>query len=984
MNKLLALKSGLACLVSLLLVCLCALPAVAGEWVLEGYYWSGSSEWASVARRRHPSGENYYFTDRNKNVARNRLQRDYGPSVPASAFVSTDSSDIQVAEGATKSNSFNTTTASVGSSVYTVFVWRRNSQTYYDVEKGEWITIPDSADNPPSHIYVREVGQVWASAGTYDSSGYSSASSPLWQGSYEITGTAMGESLGERYRPERFPNTSWLYKDGRKTQVRKIAVSNDRAVVPSQSFSGEIQLLAYEENEIYPKTSAYVGFSYDADPLNFSLNASGFTAANRKQTEPNTEEIDAMVELRWLSPDNLETGENGEDKIVPSRNQARAWWKDYLGGEEIDDGAPIPYFAGQATFSVTATGKDGRTPIFDSQTYTWTPEDNTDPFDPDGNGTPGFVESSPSQRSYVWNFGSANDDEGSFPQTSTVSVELKSGNPDDDAESLTETKTINWYSVWSPTETGLQKNVVTPQFEWLTLPDGSPINAVSVKAGDTILCFVQGDPGFSTDDGRVEKIRPVPFDNQVPGPGERIEPRVVGRVTPVGNDNNILNFESTPQVNPDDDPNAPGYEDIQKAREVAAANQQAYQTGKSLTKTAIELQLEVYKAMAFGPAEGVAIEQAIKGVVAIGQFAEASRALKAITPVLEEGAEASRLASKTLRAAERDAAVGAKGASRMEKVAVDVERQGAKSSQLAKDSKGITTNGETYNARALEKLKREGCFVAGTLVWMGDGTLKPIEQVKVGALVLSKNEKTGEVTTKNVSHVSVRADIWTRKLTFDNGAVLETTDEHPLYVDGRGFVKAKEVGIGNSIVTRAGPSAKVVAVQADVRRATVYNFTVDALHTYFVGQDAWWVHNAGNCTWDLAVNDVQNASTKLKGSTNGLGPNHPDYNPYVVPSAEEAVRDAMRIAGSPNLKFVDEGLRNAEFKVRTPIDQYGKFWQIRYLRDAREVGPDELAHINVEKINAATGAVMENNHINWRGRDTGSFDIEGFFKAIAD
>ena len=130
---------------------------------------------------------------------------------------------------------------------------------------------------------------------------------------------------------------------------------------------------------------------------------------------------------------------------------------------------------------------------------------------------------------------------------------------------------------------------------------------------------------------------------------------------------------------------------------------------------------------------------------------------------------------------------------------------------------------------------------------MSDGTTKPIEQVKVGDTVLSKNEKTGEIAPKRVSHVSVRAAIWTRKLTFDGGVVLETTDEHPLYIEGSGFAKAKEVGIGSSIVTRAGPSAKVVAVEADVRQATVYNFTVDEFHTYFVGDAALWVHNADTC-----------------------------------------------------------------------------------------------------------------------------------------
>ena len=148
---------------------------------------------------------------------------------------------------------------------------------------------------------------------------------------------------------------------------------------------------------------------------------------------------------------------------------------------------------------------------------------------------------------------------------------------------------------------------------------------------------------------------------------------------------------------------------------------------------------------------------------------------------------------------------------------------------------------------ALRVLAALVCLVAGTLVWMGDSTTKPIEQVKGGDMVLSKNDQTGEIAPKKVTDVSVRADIWMRKLSFDNGAVLETTDEHPLYIKGSGFVKAKEVGIGSSIVTRAGPAAKVFAVEADVRQATVYNFTVDDFHTYFVGESALWVHNADVC-----------------------------------------------------------------------------------------------------------------------------------------
>ena len=132
---------------------------------------------------------------------------------------------------------------------------------------------------------------------------------------------------------------------------------------------------------------------------------------------------------------------------------------------------------------------------------------------------------------------------------------------------------------------------------------------------------------------------------------------------------------------------------------------------------------------------------------------------------------------------------------------------------------------------------------------MGDGTTKPIEQVKVGDTVLSKNEQTGEIAAKRVTNVSVRADIWTRKLSFEGGAVLETTDEHPLYVGGRGFVKAKEVGIGTSIVTRAGPSVQLVSAVAG-QAQTVYNFEVEDYHTYFVGQGEVWVHNQCGTYWN--------------------------------------------------------------------------------------------------------------------------------------
>jgi len=75
-----------------------------------------------------------------------------------------------------------------------------------------------------------------------------------------------------------------------------------------------------------------------------------------------------------------------------------------------------------------------------------------------------------------------------------------------------------------------------------------------------------------------------------------------------------------------------------------------------------------------------------------------------------------------------------------------------------------------------------------------------------------------------------------------------TTSEHPFAVEGRGFVPAGQLAIGNAIVTRAGPALVVKSrkVQAHKEGVPVYNFAVDGDHTYFVGtaNGGTWVHNA--------------------------------------------------------------------------------------------------------------------------------------------
>jgi len=155
------------------------------------------------------------------------------------------------------------------------------------------------------------------------------------------------------------------------------------------------------------------------------------------------------------------------------------------------------------------------------------------------------------------------------------------------------------------------------------------------------------------------------------------------------------------------------------------------------------------------------------------------------------------------------------------------------------------------------------CFVAGTPILMADGSTKPIEEVKQDDKVLSRDAKTGKTEVKRVEGTTKKQAPATVVLTFENGKKnekIETTKDHPFYVEGKGFVKAGELGIGTSIVTRAGPSIRVLDVKVSKEPKTVYNFSVQDFHTYFVGNAHLWVHNPTCWTSpDPHVADLANA-----------------------------------------------------------------------------------------------------------------------------
>jgi RHS repeat-associated protein len=142
------------------------------------------------------------------------------------------------------------------------------------------------------------------------------------------------------------------------------------------------------------------------------------------------------------------------------------------------------------------------------------------------------------------------------------------------------------------------------------------------------------------------------------------------------------------------------------------------------------------------------------------------------------------------------------------------------------------------------------CFEAGTLVATPSGQTR-IENIRVGDLVLSRDEVTGETAYKPVVALIPGAERQIWEVTVETvdaiGAIrretIGTTDEHPWRLVGGDWSETAELEPGSEIVTADGRRAVVVSAALTERIERTYNFEVEGFHTYFVGESGLWVHN---------------------------------------------------------------------------------------------------------------------------------------------
>jgi len=230
--------------------------------------------------------------------------------------------------------------------------------------------------------------------------------------------------------------------------------------------------------------------------------------------------------------------------------------------------------------------------------------------------------------------------------------------------------------------------------------------------------------------------------------------------------------------------------------------------------------------------------------------------------------------------------------------------------------------GALEDGEAAAECNGGACFVAGTPILLASGETKPIQDVKPGDVVLSRDQSKNDsapVEDAPVSRTFVHYNRDTETVTFADGAKVTCTPQHPFYVHNRGFVSAGELKFGDEVAGSDGTLDAVVSVAKHTGVATVYNFEVAGDHTYFLAActHGLWVHNA--C-------EPQQLRDGRLGHVS-------EEAPYRNQPGLDIERNLPSNGGRPDaLDVANRG--GADWKTAGQVDSARTFWQLAKYYDA--------------------------------------------------
>ncbi|MFI5896996.1 polymorphic toxin-type HINT domain-containing protein [Actinoplanes sp. NPDC051513] len=187
---------------------------------------------------------------------------------------------------------------------------------------------------------------------------------------------------------------------------------------------------------------------------------------------------------------------------------------------------------------------------------------------------------------------------------------------------------------------------------------------------------------------------------------------------------------------------------------------------------------------------------------------------------------------------------------------IPVGGKGSKAAKILNDA--IDAERDIKRSRKAAEKAAAACrnsFPAGTLVLLADGTVKPIEELKVGDKVAATDPETAKSGGREVDATIVTPDDtdFTTVTVDGKHSFIVATDHHPFWSpSAHAWVDARDLKSGMTLRTADGHNLTITATTHFHRLQTAYNLTVRDLHTYYVlaSNTPVLVHNYGGGSSD--------------------------------------------------------------------------------------------------------------------------------------
>ncbi|MHC6626188.1 polymorphic toxin-type HINT domain-containing protein [Streptomyces globosus] len=207
-------------------------------------------------------------------------------------------------------------------------------------------------------------------------------------------------------------------------------------------------------------------------------------------------------------------------------------------------------------------------------------------------------------------------------------------------------------------------------------------------------------------------------------------------------------------------------------------------------------------------------------------------------------------------------------------------------------------------------------FPAATRVLMGDGTYKPIDQVRENDLVMAGGPVTGTVRPQRVTDTFQHDAGRLLSVEVAGTGTVSTTPGHKFYVVGRGWTVAADLRTGDRLQEPDGSVRTVTSLDelpvSGTRR--VYDITVDGLHSFFVRTE-------GDLPRDVLVHNCLNL--RLHEGDRGAH----TIKDHVEPTPQEAIDKAKKdLLEHPNTSRGESSVWTDFDTAQKSVDAAFKKW----------------------------------------------------------